>query len=653
MLNKMWKVFCVFSIVALIVPTQSARKIFPKQYNNLYGEDANNVPNLQNLLRTGVGILNFLAKGQFNLNQEIPDRTPRYGDVYDFVVIGAGTAGATVAARLSEVSQAKVLLIEAGPNENLIMDIPLTVYFLQLSNDINWKYQTKPSDKYCLGMDNNRCNWPRGKVMGGSSVLNFMIATRGGAEDYDHWAEMGNEGWAYKDVLKYFKKLETIDIPELRSDTTYHGTEGPVHISYPLFHTPLADAFLRAGQELRYPIIDYNAGKDIIGFSYLQTTIQNSTRMSSNRAYLYPINTRNNIHVTRESMMRKLLIDRRTNRTIGVDFTKFGRLISVFASKEVILCAGAIGSPQLLMLSGIGPAKHLAELDIDVVRDVPGVGENLMDHVTFGGLTWMVNESVSLKIQEMINPANPYIADFLTRQTGPFTIPGGCEALGFINTKSPEKLSGLPDIEFLFIGSGIKGNPFLPIVINLNDEMRQIWNKYINNYGWSILPILLKPKSRGRIRLLGNDVNVKPEIEANYFDDSEDVKTMIAGIRAAMKVSQTREMQAFGSQLCNDTLPGCENYIYDSNAYWECMIRIISSTLYHHSGTCKMGPKEDPTAVVDSRLKVIGIQGLRIADASIMPEIIAGHINIPIYMIAEKLADMVKEDWGYLKKSLS
>ncbi|XP_029174503.1 glucose dehydrogenase [FAD, quinone]-like [Nylanderia fulva] len=656
MLNKMRRVFRLFSIVALIVPTQlirTARQIFPRQYNNLYGENANNVPNLQNVLRTGVGVLNFLAQGQFNLNQEIPDRTPKFGDVYDFVVIGAGTAGATIAARLSEIRQAKVLLIEAGPNENLIMDIPLAVHFLQLSNDINWKYQTKPSDKYCLGMDNNKCNWPRGKVMGGSSVLNYMIATRGGAEDYDRWAKMGNKGWAYKDVLKYFKKLETIDIPELQSDTTYHGTKGPLHISYPLFHTPLADAFLKAGQELRYPIIDYNAGRDMIGFSYLQSTIKNGTRMSSNRAYLYPINTRNNIHVTRESMVRKLLIDRRTNRVIGVDFTKFGRLISVFASKEVILCAGAIGSPQLLMLSGIGPAKHLAELGIDVVRDVPGVGENLMDHVAFGGLTWMVDEPVGIKLQEMINPANPFVADFLTRQSGPLTIPGACEALGFINTKSPEKLSGLPDIELLFTGGGFKGDLLLPIVMGLNEEMRQIWNKYTNYYGWSILPMLLKPKSRGRIRLLRNNVNVKPEIEANYFDDPEDVKTMIAGIRVAIKVGQTRAMQAFGSQLCNDTLPGCENYIYDSDAYWECAIRMVPCTIYHYSGTCKMGPKEDPTAVVDPRLKVIGIQGLRIGDASIMPEIIAAHTNIPVYMIAEKLADMVKEDWGYLEKSLS
>ncbi|KMQ87806.1 glucose dehydrogenase [Lasius niger] len=633
----------------MIVPIQSDRQSLPNRYRNLYGDG--NISNLSNIFGIGIGLLNFLQQGQRYLNQEIPDTTPEFGDVYDFVVVGAGTAGATIAARLSEIPQTKILLIEAGSNENFLMDIPIAAPFLQLSNDINWDYRTKPSNRYCLGMNSNSCKWPRGKVMGGSSVLNYMIATRGAAEDYDRWAEMGNEGWAYKDVLKYFKKLETIDIPELQSDTIYHGTKGPLHISYPLFRTPLAEAFLKAGKELRYPLIDYN-GKNTIGFAYLQSTIMNGTRMSSNRAYLYPARDRNNLHVTHRSMVRKVLIDRRTNRAIGVEFTKYGRIISVFARKEVILCAGAIGSPQLLMLSGIGPAKHLRKLGIDVVQNAP-VGENLMDHVSFGGLTWTVNAPVAIRLQDMINPANPYVTDFLIRQSGPITIPGACEALGFIDTKHPEKRSGLPDIELLFSGGGFKGDIILPIVMGFNTQIHQIWNKYSDQYGWSILPMLLKPKSRGRIRLLANDVNVKPEIVPNYFDDPEDVETMIAGIKAALKIGQTKAMQTFGSQLANDTYPGCENYNYDSYAYWECAVRTISCTIYHFSGTCKMGPRKDPTAVVDPKLKVIGIQGLRIADASIMPEIISAHTNIPVYMIAEKLADMVKEEWGYLKKPLS
>lgn len=603
--------FLLIAIVAVIDPIQSddqrpfrESEAQHREFHKMYGNNPTNRPNWMNTIaRMGFGALNFLNRGARAYNEELPDITPQSGSTYDFVVVGAGTAGATVAARLSEIPQAKVLLIEAGPSENIIMDIPLLVHFLQLSHDINWEYRTKPSKKYCLGMERNSCNWPRGKVMGGSSVLNFMIATRGAAKDYDRWAAMGNEGWAYKDVLKYFKKLETINIPELQSDTAYHGTKGPVHITYPLFHTPLAEAFLKAGKEMGYSSIDYN-GKDMIGFSYIQTTIMNGTRMSSNRAYLHPAHNRTNLHVTRESMVRKVLIDRRQNRAVGVKFIKYGRNISVFANKEVILCAGAIGSPQLLMLSGIGPAKRLTELGIRVIKNAP-VGENLMDHVSFGGLTYTVNASVSLEMFNIFNVANPYVADYLNSQVGPLTIPGGCEALGFVNTKNPKKRSSLPDIELLFIGGGLKGDLVVETTMGLNSRMRQIWTKHAGNFGWSILPMLLKPKSRGTIKLLANDINVKPEIVPNYFDNPEDVRTMIAGIKAAISVGRTKAMQTFNSRLINDTIPGCENFEYDSYAYWDCMIRTIPYTIYHYSGTCKMAPKDDPTAVVDPKLKVI------------------------------------------------
>ncbi|XP_077263134.1 glucose dehydrogenase [FAD, quinone]-like [Temnothorax americanus] len=613
-------------------------------YSSLHG-NSNNGWTLPKLLSSTI---DFLKQNQQYVEQELPDMTPQFGDRYDFIVIGAGTAGATIAARLSEVPQIKVLLIEAGSRENLFMDIPVFAIVLQTNNKINLHYRTKSSNKYCRGMKNNSCHWASGKVVGGSSVLNFMIATRGGAEDYDRWAEMGNEGWAYQDVLQYFKKLETMDIPELKSDIDYHGTNGPVHIAYPSFRTPLAKAFLEAGKELGYPLVDYN-GKNEIGFSYLQTTIMNGTRMSSNRAYLHPVHDRTNLHLTRESTVTKVLIDRITNRAIGVEFVKNKQRIRVFANKEVILCAGAIGSSKLLMLSGIGPAKHLSELGINVIQDAP-VGENLMDHPVFYGLTFTTNAAVGIRLFDLINPINSHILDFIINRTGLFTIPGGCEALGFVNTKHPEKNNNLPDIELL-LGSGAIKDIIFPRIFELNDPITLEWDKYSGSYGWSVLPILLKPKSRGRITLLANDVNVKPEIVPNYFDDPDDVRTMIAGIRTALKIGQTKAMQAFDPQLLNITYIECNNYEYDSDAYWECAIRILSTSLYHYCGSCKMGPRGDPTAVVDPKLKVIGIDGLRVADASIMPEIISAHLNIPVYMIAEKTADMIKEDWGYLEKS--
>ncbi|XP_011704090.1 PREDICTED: glucose dehydrogenase [FAD, quinone]-like isoform X2 [Wasmannia auropunctata] len=621
---------------------QSRSNWFRRHYNNT------NRPQLMNIIDLGIGTLKFLKQNQRFRSQEIPDMTPQYRDTFDFIVIGAGTAGATMAARLSEIPHIKILLIEAGSHENMFLDIPVTAPLLSLDNDINWKYKTKPSDKYCVGMKDNSCIWPAGKIIGGSSVLNYMIANRGDAENYDRWAKMGSEGWAYKDVLKYFKKLETIDIPELKSDIVYHGTDGPVHITSPSYQTPLAEAFLKAGKELGYPIIvDYN-GKNGRGFSYSQTTIMNGTRMSSNRAYLHPVRNRENLFVTLQSTVTKVLIDPSTNRAVGVEFIKNSRTIPVFASKEVILCAGAIKSPQLLMLSGIGPAKHLTELGINVVQNAP-VGENLMDHLAFLGLTWAINAPIDIQTYEMINPINSYMAEFLMNRIGPFTIPGTAEALGFVDTKNPDKHNDLPDIELLFLSMTMK-DLFSPKVLNLKDSIHQEWIKYSEINGWNIVPILLKPKSRGRLTLLANDVNIKPEIVPNYFDDPDDVKTMIAGIRTALRIGQTKMMQAFDSQLLNMTSMECDNYEYNSDTYWECMIRMISSTLFHYSGTCKMGARGDPTAVVDPKLKVIGIQRLRVVDASIMPEIISAHTNIPVYMIAEKAADMIKEEWGYLKK---
>ncbi|XP_011706672.1 PREDICTED: glucose dehydrogenase [FAD, quinone]-like, partial [Wasmannia auropunctata] len=321
----------------------------------------------------------------------------------------------------------------------------------------------------------------------------------------------------------------------------------------------------------------------------------------------------------------------------------------VFASKEVILCAGAIGSPQLLMLSGIGPAKHLTELNINVIHNAP-VGENLMDHAAFFGMTWTINRPIDIKDYIIMNPINSYVTEYLINRTGPFTIPGAVEALGFVNTKNPEKRNDLPDIELLFLSVTLK-DIFSPRLFNLKDSVYQEWVKYGNVNGWTVVPILLKPKSRGRLTLLANDVNIKPEIVPNYYDDPDDVRTMIAGIRTALRVGRTKAMRAFDSQLLNITYIECKNYEYDSDAYWECMIRLLSSTLYHASGTCKMGSREDPTAVVDPKLKVIGVQGLRVVDASIMPEIISAHTNIPVYMIAEKAADMIKKEWNFLEKS--
>lgn len=574
------------------------------QYRNLYGFTENKTPFAEALFQLSFGALDFMREGDQNLNSELTDSTPKKNQEYDFIVVGAGSAGATIAARLSEIEDVTVLLIEAGRPENLLMDIPILVNYLQLSNDVNWKYQTESSDNFCQGMKDHKCNWPRGKVMGGSSVLNYLIATRGHPLDYDNWAKMGNEGWSYDEVLPYFKKLEHIGIERLRLDDEMHSTEGPVHITHPPYHTPLAESFLRAGIELGYPIVDYNAYNHSVGFSYLQTTMKNGMRMSTNRAYLYPANNRKNLFVTKLSHVDRILINPRSKRAYGVEFTKLGRKIRVLARKEIILSAGAIGSAQLLMLSGIGPSNHLKEMKINVVQDAP-VGENLMDHIAHGGLVFLVNQPVGIVTEDMTNLAKPYLTDYLIRKTGPFTIPGGCEALAFIDVDKPTKLDVFPNIELLFIGASIVSDSIIHQNFGISDEY---WTKLYANiaghYSWTIFPMLMRPKSRGKILLRNNDPNEKPKIFAGYLQDPEDVRIMVKGIRTAIEISRTKAMRRFKSQLYEVPVPGCEDRKYDSDEYWECALRTFTVTIYHHAGSCKMAPENDPTGVVNPRLQV-------------------------------------------------
>ncbi|KAG7204870.1 hypothetical protein KM043_005270 [Ampulex compressa] len=637
------RLIVALSLTAIIRPSWTRQRPVRGRYKNLYGDQSFNTTIAENVLgitSSFFKVLNMLAEDERQAQRDV---TPPTSSVYDFIIVGAGSAGAVVASRLSEIPDFKVLLIEAGPEENLVMDIPLTVPFLQYSDMINWKYLTAPSDRYCLGMKGKQCRWPRGRVMGGSSVLNYMIATRGHPTDYDRWAAMGNEGWAHKDVFKYFYKLESVQIPELRSDKRYRNTEGPMTISYADYHTPLADAFVEAGRELGYPVVDYN-GEHMMGFSLIQSTTHKGIRMSSNRAYLHRRH-RKNLHVSKMSMVSKILIDPQSKRAVGVRFSKYGRTIEVFARKEVILSAGAIGSPQLLMLSGIGLKDHLRELGIPLIRDAP-VGNNLMDHIAYGGLAFLVDQPVSLLPREIASLKNPYVKDYLQHGTGPLTDPGGCEALAFMDVDNRKNLNGRPNIELLFLGSSIYEQQAILTDFGFQDDVINMVVELQNMHTWGVFPMLLQPKSRGTIRLLSRDVNVKPRIQANYYDDPEDLRIMREGIKATIEISKTKAMQRFKSTLYNKTLPGCHG-ISDPDDYWDCHIRTNTATIYHYSGTCKMGSENDTSAVVNPRLKVIGIKGLRVVDASIMPEIISAHPNIPVYMIAEKASDMIKEDWGY------
>ncbi|XP_069698986.1 glucose dehydrogenase [FAD, quinone]-like [Periplaneta americana] len=594
----------------------------------------------------GPGILENLDKILGDLiqqSEEEPRSKVNIENEYDFIIVGAGTAGSTLANRLTEVPEWKVLLIEAGGEENFVMDIPIVANFLQFTT-ANWKYKTVPSNTSCLGHQNKQCNFPRGKVMGGCSVLNYMIYTRGHPKDYDNWAALGNKGWSYQDVLPYFMKSEDMSIPELARDTKYHSTGGYLTISYAPYHTPLADAFLQAGLETGQKLVDYNA-QSMTGFSYLQNTMKNGTRWSSSRAFLHPIRKRKNLHVKKMSMVIKIIIDPQTKVAEGVQFVHNRRYYTVRARKEVIVSAGAINSPQLLMLSGIGPREHLESVGIPVIQDLP-VGYNLMDHIASGGVVFTIDKNMSLITDKILSDTSN-LANYFAYHTGPLSIPGGCETLAFYDLKDPNNPNGYPDMELLFEAGSLASEQTLKENFGIDNELYDaVYRPILGAESWMILPMLMRPKSKGRVMLKDRNPFHKPLIYPNYYAHEEDVETMVGGIKKSIELGKTKAFQRMGSKLHDIPLPGCKMHKFSSDDYWRCVVRQLTLTIYHICGTCKMGPNGDPTAVVDPRLRVHGINRLRVIDVSIIPQIPVGHTNGPTYMIAEKGADLIKEDWG-------
>ncbi|XP_058806801.1 glucose dehydrogenase [FAD, quinone]-like [Phymastichus coffea] len=620
----------------------------PHPIFSFYGDLKTIVQSIWNLITIKMGGLKFTQDFIEYQERELQDETPPNLQEYDFIVVGAGSAGATIAARLSEIDEVTVLLIEAGGHENLLVDVPLLALFLQFDENINWKYLTEPSNDYCLAFQNQQCRVAKGRVMGGSTTINFMIATRGTKNDYDEWATLTEDpSWSYEEMLKYFKKLENFNVTLADVDFAYHGTNGPVNIMNSPYFTPLGKAFVKAGEELGFPPVDYN-GRKLTGFSYMQTNQINGERLSTNRAYLHPIKNRKNLVLSLLSYVNKILIDPVEKTAYGVEFTKQGKKIKVIAKKEVILSAGAVATPQLLMLSGVGPAEHLRNLGIDVLVDSP-VGENLMDHVAFGGLTFFVNESVGIVIPEYLKPTNPMISNYLNARTGDFATAGGVEGLGYINVDdlSPDNI--IPNIELMFASVSAVSDYFVPFSFGVDSSF---WKKYfadqLYRHAWTIWPLLIKPKSRGKILLRNTNPREHPKIIANYLSNPDDVRVSIKGIRMAINVSKTEAMQRYGSALFERPMPGCEHNEPDSDAYWECALRSFTITLWHQSGTCKMGREDDATAVVNTKLQVKGIKRLRVADASIMPNIVTAHTNIPTIAIAEKFSDILKSNWGFI-----
>ncbi|XP_069680591.1 glucose dehydrogenase [FAD, quinone]-like [Periplaneta americana] len=560
-------------------------------------------------------------------------------DDYDFIIVGGGTAGCLLAARLSEVSNWKVLLLEAGFSEHFFNDIPLIGPMFILS-PYNWGFRAEKSDKFGLGLKDGRLIYPKGKGLGGSSLINAQIYTKGNRKDYDKWAEMGNEGWNYANVTKYFLKHEKMNIPQLQKETKYHSTTGELDISYPPYHTELATAFIDSGIEKGYKYVDYN-GVNQTGFSYVQTTMKNGERVSSYGAFLRGVK-RDNLVIKTKSTVTKIIIDPKTGKAKGVEYKMFNLIPrKAFAKKEVILSAGAINSPQLLMLSGIGPKKHLEKHNIIVIKDL-AVGHNLQDHVGLLSFFFTINKTEDIRLDHMMNVFKNAIR-YVKDDSGEFTVPSGFEAINFVDIGDKDDR---PEMELFFAGQLLPTIPFYlsPLGV-LNESYNEFYSDLKEKNGFTILPILLHPYSSGKIELKDTNPHSDPLIYPGYFSDHRDLEVIIKGLNHALNIIDAEALKKFGAEVYRKPLPPCRGYTFGSDDYWECSIRQLTLCIQHAAGTAKMGPASDPDAVVDPRLRVKGFDNLRVVDASVMPTVPSGHTMAPVYMIAEKAADMIKEDW--------
>lgn len=523
---------------------------------------------------------------------------------YDYIIIGAGSAGCVLANRLSEDPATKVLLLEAGPRDwHPFIHMPAGLAKLVGQKGVNWNYDTAPEPH----LDHRMLWWPRGKVLGGSSSINAMCYIRGVPGDYDDWAAQGATGWDWANVLPYFKRSEG----NRRGGDALHGGDGPLTVSDLRYTNPLSHAFVAAGREAGFAQNEDFNGPQQQGVGFYQVTQRDGARCSAAVAYLDPAKPRPNLHIRTGALARRVLIE--NGRAVGVLFGHEGRETEARAEREVLLSGGAINSPQLLMLSGIGPADELREHGIAVAVDAPGVGANLQDHLDICTLQHSTQRVSYDRVSDAVIAFNYYLRGH--RGPGSSNI---AEAGGFVRSKyAPDERA---DVQFHFV----------PAMLDDHGRRR------LPGDGYTLHACFLRPRSRGRIRLNGADPGAKARIEANYLSDAEgfDLKMMIECAKLSRELFAQK---AFDPYRGTPIFPPRSDL---SDAELVDFIRAKAETVYHPIGTCRMG--DDDASVVDPQLRVRGVDGLRVIDASVMPNLIGGNTNAPTMMIAERASDLIR-----------